>query len=1108
MPRNAKAPTSSRDSLGEALLRSINVVYDSEEPSRVAHFRPTAKSVALIRALAGEAEDKATIVVAPYGTGKSIAATYLLHLIEGSPAALKLLRPVERRLREVSPDMANWAQKRRRGRKRGLVIPLSGHYADLPNAFKSAVLDAMRRVKLGRQARTIEALPCSSFDELIQLLDVLQRKCEAASIDRVVIVWDEFGRHLEALLAETRPDRLHDIQSLAEYVSRAKGCAMSLGLLLHRRLMQYAGSATHAIRQEWQKIEGRFATLEYVDDSREVYRLIGDYLTSRMSGKRAATKASREAAKSCHGLGLFKDFGINDLSALLTECAPLHPLSVYLLPRFASRVSQNERTLFGFLERIEEGNEVDLSELYDYFSPAMQSDTSLGGTYKQWLEAESGLSKTQSETESRVLKSACILGLGIAGERARTSLERLRFARSSADSELSWNQAIMGLLERKLLLYRKHNDEVTIWHGTDADLLGRLQEERDRAAPGFDLIHFLRKEAPPPVWRPVGYNSEFGVRRFLVGEYHTVYTLDAGLAGIEETLPPGTDGKVIYLIPESTAELVTAKSFAKQNIRCAQVLVAVPEHAGAIRDTALELHCLQNLRRDSDLLASDPLVDAELQQMIDDARDRMAHVVERITQPSAEGPCWFYRGQEISLATTGELLRHLSEMMRTVFSETPVIENEMIVRSQPSAVVVNARKKLVLGILERSGMPNLGLVGNFPDASMFRSVLLNTGLYRENSDGSWGFAEPSEVEDEKLKVVWAKFQEFVAKPAERPKSLRKELFDELRSPPIGLRDGVLPIFLAAALKAFPCFLSISRDGSYVEDLLPSTIEDMCRSPEAYRFVSRRMDETEEQLMDGLVALLGQQTPVSDSGDRARVLYDALVDWSARLPSAARDSRGLPESALAIRDALVEVRDPLRLVTDVLPRLSGGRDVLEAVSAALREIGGVTERYEAEASRAILDVIGLDSSSAPPDASVVARDWAACFSDELLCEIPEGIGKALVRLFRTPSAGERALLDRVAGLILGKPITKWDDSCPERFAKRLQDVVGQLESAAIEQSLGSETPRAVSSSLEGLAKRRLEQWVGHLTEIAGEEATRSFLMEIASRTIGGVRAYDS
>ena len=39
----------------------------------------------------------------------------------------------------------------------------------------------------------------------------------------------------------------------------------------------------------------------------------------------------------------------------------------------------------------------------------------------------------------------------------------------------------------------------------------------------------------------------------------------------------------------------------------------------------------------------------------------------------------------------------------------PKINNEMIVRHKPTPTVVNSRKKLLLGIIERSGQENAGI---------------------------------------------------------------------------------------------------------------------------------------------------------------------------------------------------------------------------------------------------------------------------------------------------------------------------------------------------------------------------------------------------------------
>ena len=58
MPRKPKAEVS-EPVVREAFLRSINLVYDADEPERIAHFRPTAKAVPLLKALIGGEEERA-----------------------------------------------------------------------------------------------------------------------------------------------------------------------------------------------------------------------------------------------------------------------------------------------------------------------------------------------------------------------------------------------------------------------------------------------------------------------------------------------------------------------------------------------------------------------------------------------------------------------------------------------------------------------------------------------------------------------------------------------------------------------------------------------------------------------------------------------------------------------------------------------------------------------------------------------------------------------------------------------------------------------------------------------------------------------------------------
>src|SRR6185369_17947218 len=149
--------------------------------------------------------------------------------------------------------------------------------------------------------------------------------------DRIVIIWDEFGKHLDTLVSEGRSSSLIDIQTLAEFVSRSKKVPMTMGLLLHQGVLHYAGNMSQSARNEWTKIEGRFKTIQYVDDSKETYELIANVIASNKEDGYVPTEISSNIAKLCHEFGIFTDFPADELHRLLTKSYPLSPVALYLL---------------------------------------------------------------------------------------------------------------------------------------------------------------------------------------------------------------------------------------------------------------------------------------------------------------------------------------------------------------------------------------------------------------------------------------------------------------------------------------------------------------------------------------------------------------------------------------------------------------------------------------------------------------------------------------------------------------------------------------------------------------------------------------------------------
>lgn len=1093
MPRRKRTePTLETD----RFLRSINITFDADHPDRIEHFQPTSKSVQLIQTLLDDKGERAILVTAPYGSGKSLVCSYVLHLLENRRESQSVLKVIARRIQEVSPNLGAVVTKRGRSRaKRGLVIVLSGHCNSIMVELADATGTAMRRLKLGREARPLASGSITEIGQLVGQLSTVIQKAKRRGIDQVVIFWDEFGRHIESLVAKGSTHTLGDLQTLAEYVSRESRVPVKLVLLLHQRLMYYASHLPQSVRREWAKIEGRFHSIQFVEDSKELNRLIAQIVTF---GSNRITGVSNVAnlVKKTQAANLFTEYKPNQLKQLLIGAYPLDPVTLHLLPRIAARVAQNERTLFSFLISCDLSKSIDSSKLYDFFSPSMQADTGLGGTYKQWLETESALAKVRGEPDlERALKIACLLSFGMGGERTSAGREALEFAISTYhDSDT--RKVVDELIDRKLLLYRKHNNDVSVWHGTDVDLRARVEDQKDKLRSRFDLVSFLTKEAPPPVWRPLRHNDNFGIRRFFRAEFSSVEQLGCLL---EEGISASTDeadGLICYVLADSLQELSTARELARSRAINPRIVVSLPHEPLAITEAALEVSALLQIQMDIDLLASDPLVAMEVQHMLDDSRSYLQSLLNRLFIPALGGPAWINKGSPSKISSPGELRSFLSKVMDAVYKQTPRVLNELVVRRKPSPIIVNARKKLLLGIMERCGQENFGIEGNFPDSSMCRTVLLHTGLYRKTNEGRWRFAKSHEISDPGLAAVWSELGEFLTAPDKEGKNF-EVLFNRLSSPPFGVRPGLFPILLAAGFQAFPSARSIEHQGKYLTDILPSHIEDICRSPSNYTLCVLDIDQANIRYLEGILQLFsGTQKFDIRGSDLLRECYDALTTWISKLPSSALTTKNVSISAQRFQTVLRSIEDPVECFFRDLPMMFGVslqkyEQLLIEIRRAKDELDAVRQSYMKQARdsvRRIFSFLGEPSESL----NKTVRRWASCFPEEFVTQSVDGVGQKLIMHLQGQLETDEHLLQPLSILITGKPFIRWDDGTQVFFERELRDMVHRIEDLFVSSSVRV-TDAEITDNFVRLATGRMWQLKQRLVQLVGEEASDQLLM---------------
>jgi hypothetical protein len=563
-----------------------------------------------------------------------------------------------------------------------------------------------------------------------------------------------------------------------------------------------------------------------------------------------------------------------------------------------------------------------------------------------------------------------------------------------------------------------------------------------------------------------------------------------------------TDGRICYLLAETADEITQARTAIdslsqSEDAENKRVVFAIPSEPLQIRDAATEVAALLSMERDSALIEADPLVLPEIKQMLDDARLHLKKLVDKLVLPSSNGTEWIYCGLEFEIESPRQLEIFLSAITDTNYPDTPVIQNELIVKKKPTPTMVNSRKKALLALLERTGKEGLGITGNFPDAAIFRTVLLNTGLYAPFNNG-WGFTKPSAIQDPGLARVWELIEAFFRDPCPEGRS-PQELFDALQAPPYGVRAGILPVLFAAGLKAFAVSTSLLKDGEYIADVLPSVIEELCKQPERFRVKVLALNPGTVSYLEELRHLFCQQEHLGDESDLLRKTFEALQAWLRQLPEAVRETRQLSKPAKDLRNALLRSNDPVFLLLSRIPEIfkdESGPQLQRALAEAKAEIESVTIKYRETAAKFLRQALQVPDSDKRATHEA-AHDWAKSFSKFITKSHPDHV--ILMRM-QFDYQSDADLIDSLSDLkqLSACSVSRWGDRDVDHFSNVLAESIRNVENFAFGKDVSSlKHDSTESKGMIDLIQSRIEEAVQKLRAIGGEELAADFLSSLDS-----------
>ena len=1044
-------------------LRSVNLEHDFYAEAPLDGYIPTTGALATLERIVGgvgQASERAWSVTGPYGTGKSAFALMLTKVLAPPPAGDSDLR---RRISKREPLLAS----------RLFQSEAEGFWPMLVTGGREPLVQALLRGLTQISTMLPEGVLLLPSDEA-QLsergLSLLYEDASKSLQEHVsgcrglLVVVDELGKFLE--FAALHPERgdVQPLQELAELAVRSTAHPVLLVTVLHQAFDEYAHRLSRTQQQEWRKVQGRFSDIPFGDAPEETVSLVSEAIVHHPNTFADAWLAPTLQTRQdrCRDLQLTpKSLTGTEFAEILRDAYPLHPVTLLALPQIFRRFGQSERSLFSFLASSEPhgfsefvSNQqltpdqvptLTVADLYDYVTATLGTSLySHAQAGKLWSETQEALARcwNRPPLHTRLVKTIGLLHLLGESARLSPSKELLRFACDDvAEGEI--DSALAELQSATLITYRHYKKAYRPYEGSDIDIDARVRETRAEIASQADAVTTASRiqAAQPIVARRHSY--ETGTLRFFEVRACRSETLQDALAA-----PSEGDGLVLLCLTPDPVGI--GSQFLSRFVGRPDIVLCIARETDVLRDAALAVETLLRVKEETPELFLDKVAQREVHERLLEAT-AIFHAewsdLIRSTEPGHAGTdipdrIWLWQGERQMLEGLSTLQMLLSLACDVAYPNTPRLRNELINRRQLSSTAASARRELIEAMLTHRHEPRLGIEGWPPEASMYVSVLEETGIHRSANpfkydmtevDVTYGFFSPRD-ENSALYRVWQEIERYLFAGAFEARPLI-ELQRHLTSRPYGLADGIIPVLLCAVLLHHENEVLVYEEKRFVTNLDAATFERMMKRPEDYVFQGTKIAGERyaviERFARGILSKSEKPTLVN--------VVRALFRTFGHLPEYTLKTRTLDPHARALRDLFKDAREPQQLLFVDLPILFDCRpfaaDETDTANVATFfshwnvAMQGVTLAYEALLIR-LEDTLKVFFS---------VGDW-----EELRARaaaiggyISEPRLTAFLQRAADESLSRDKWLESVAAVVVGRPPVSWSDAEENRFAPMVQ-----------------------------------------------------------------------
>ena len=1020
----------------------------------------------LLSGMTPDSTQRAWRITGDYGSGKSSFALALARFLSGHH------RGLPKQLKSQAPSGIAW------GKSHSLLpVLVVGSRAPLTHGILIALARSLRNVwqrgrppqLLNRIDRAVSAHNCSD-DRALELIGEaaeLVRRSDRAS--GLLFILDELGKFLE--YTAQRPDRqdIYFLQRLAEMAARSGDTPLFVLGLLHQGFSAYAAHVSDLARREWEKVAGRYDELLFNQPLEQLTQLTAQALGVRSDRiPTAVQRRAKCAMQATLDLGWYGPLANRaELLDLAARIYPLHPTVLPVAARLFTLFGQNERSFFGFLLSDEPfalrafsnrplGDFYRLHNLYDYARASMGFALATASYRSHWnlIDSLIGSFPAADHHSLQVLKTVGIINLidnqGILA--TGRSIEAAGAGWSEPERE-STKRATVALQKGKRVLYdRGAAGGLCLWPYTSVNVERAYQEARRVSEAPSQLAPLLGAYVDvSPIVARRHYIETGNFRVFTVFQ-----TTAPGLA-TKLTSPLTTDGEIVVVMPETADERQSAITAASNptNAEHRATLIAVTQPLTTLTHLILEVRCWEWVYANTPELSGDAFAAEEVSRQLSASRrvvtERVRDLVGIGASASAGEVVWYRAGKPLAIANGKELVTLLSDVCDELYPKAPVVPNELLNRNTLSSAAAAARMRLVEHMLTSASEPLLGLSADKspPEKLMYLSVLGRGRLHRK-VQGTWSIAEPP-PNDDPLRLRPS--LQCIRKMLEIKPDARipvDHILRELAAPPFGVRAGLAPVLIAVLVVAHAEELAVYESDAFLQRVGGLEFQRMIKAPGTFSLQLCKLVGVRAAVFGALLRLLGSNEPEARSPTLLDVVRPLCV-FASKLPAFAAKTRHLSATAIAVRAALLEAREPATLLFRDLPQACGFDPFLadtpksptrvRAFASSLRTaIDELRAAYPKLLEAMRTDLVGTLDPAGP--SSDLRAAVAACGEDLKLRVVDVRLKGFCMRL-ADRNLGDTEWIEALGAFVCSKPPSRWTDLDVDSFRSELARLVALL-----------------------------------------------------------------